>query len=109
MPKDLWITMLVAIIATVIAHQINKSALIETISQKTGKLIRVFIRVIARFGIGFLLMVFCLSKLLDFGLNGDPINRWEILEAVFYALLALEFLKFLIHDLADVSSGKRPL
>lgn len=101
--------MLVTIIAAVTAHQINKSALIETISQKTGKVIRMLIRVIARFGIGFVLMVFCLLKLLAFGIDDEPINRWRILEATFYALLGLEFLKFLLHDLADVVSSKRPL
>ncbi len=109
MPKDPWMMMLLTIIGAVIAHQINKSALIETISQKTGKVLRMLIRVIARFGIGFLLMFFCLSKLLAFGLDDEPINRWRILEATFYALLGLEFLKFLLHDLAEVVSGKRPL
>lgn len=109
MPNDLWITMLVTIIAGVTAHQINQSALVETISKNTGKLIRILIRVIARFGIGVLVMFFCLSKVLAFGLNIDPINRWEILEVIYYAFLGFEFLKFLLKDIGDVKSGKRPL
>lgn len=109
MPKDLWITMLTTIIAAVIAHQLNQSTLVEAISQKMGKLIRILIRAIARFGISILIIIFCLWRLIHFVKMDGAAERWEILAAIYFAFLGLEFVKFVLADVVDVKTGRRPL
>nr|WP_314877309.1 hypothetical protein [uncultured Pseudomonas sp.] len=109
MPKDLIITMLATIVAGVIAHQINQSTFIETITQKMGKVMRTMISLIARFGISLLVLLFAARQLFSFGVDPAPAERWEILAAIYFSIVGFEFIKFMLSDIQDVRSGRRPL
>lgn len=109
MPKDLIITILASIVAAVIANQINQSTLIETITQKMGRLTKKIINLIARFGLTLFVLLLAVRELIAFGISPDPVGRWEILGAIYFSILGFEFVKFLLSDIQDVRSGKKPL
>ncbi|MCF7532020.1 hypothetical protein [Pseudomonas petrae] len=109
MPKDLWITMLATIAAGVITHQVNQSDLVATITQNMGKVMRKLVSFAARFGATLFILAMCVYQIISFAVTDDPVGRWGILGAIYFSVLGLEFVKFLLNDIHDVRSGRKPL
>lgn len=108
MPKDFMMTILMSIVAAVIAHHINNSGFITEAIQKTGRLMKAMAIILAKLSMNLLILTFSVYQFIMYANGPEPATRIETLGMIYFSIMGFEFVKFTISDIRFLAFGRRP-